>query len=268
MNGVISGDTITGTITTNETLTGQLSNAKSVDLSSDTITPSDLKSGIKAHNSTGTQITGEMVNNGAVAHIINTKDDQYTIPEGYHNGNGIVGIDSSEQDKIIPENIKKDTTILGITGTLKGGYGYTKLGEGEVSINTSSTAQTEQLTIECGEEAYTKDRIIYVRIRDKEGLKNGYFYGTDNFFYNTNKANGETYDCTMASRIIIRRTNYGTYSANTNNNYGVYANSINSNGTLKIYSRYSSSYSGSINGTYHIDVYALDFPDGVSPFDI
>lgn len=119
MNGVISGETLTGLINTESDLTGVLTNPKNIDLSSDTITPSDLKSGVKAHDSTGTQITGSMVDNGAVIGNISTKDEEYTINEGYHNGNGKVSIDSNEQDKIIPGNIKKDVSILGVTGTLE-----------------------------------------------------------------------------------------------------------------------------------------------------
>lgn len=269
MNGVISADTLTGTLNTNNELTGVLSNPITIDLSGDTITPSDLKSGVKAHNSEGTQITGQMVDNGAVIETINTKEVECTIPEGYHNGNGKVSINTTEQEKIIPDNIKKDVSILGVTGTLVGGgYGYTKIGEKDIEVNTTSTAQIEQTTINCGSEAYTKDKIIYVRIRDKAGARNGYFLGTDNFLFNTRAANGETYDCEIFARSLIKRTNYGTYSGYTANAYGVYAQSISKEGVIKICSKYHSSYPGTINGTYHIDVYALDFPDGVSIFDI
>lgn len=268
MNGVISGETLTGVINTESDLTGVLTNPKTIDLSGDTITPSDLKYGVKAHNSEGTQITGSMVDNGTVIGSISSKDDEYTIQEGYHNGNGKVSIASSEQDKIIPENIKKDVSILGITGTLKGGYGYTKLAEKDITINTTSTSQIEQTTIDCGSEAFTKERIIYVRIRDKAGKRDGYFLGTDNFFVNGRKANNENYECESGCRIIIRRTNYGTYSTYANYTYGVYAYSITPAGVVKICSRYHSSYPGTINGTYHIEVYALDYPDAVSPYDI
>lgn len=268
MNGVISGETLTGVINTESDLTGVLTNPKTIDLSGDTITPSDLKSGVKAHNSEGTQITGSMVDNGAVIETINTKDDEYTIPEGYHNGNGKVSIDSTEKAKIIPENIKKDVSILGITGTLKGGYGYTKLGEGEVTVNTSSTAQTQQLAIQCGEEAYTQDRMIYVRIRDKAGKRPGYFLGTDNFFFNSRKASGTTHDCDHCARVLYYRTTYSSYYAYTRDPYGIYAYSISKEGEVRIYSKYSSGYSGIIDGTYKVEVYALDYPDGISPFDI
>ena len=42
------------------------------------------------------------------------------MPLGYHNGSGKVAIDSTEQDKIIPGNIKSGVEILGVTGTYRG----------------------------------------------------------------------------------------------------------------------------------------------------
>lgn len=172
-----------------------------------------------------------------------------------------------------PNDVKKDIVFYGkdgvrTIGTNTDKTSYKKLGETDVTVNTSSSAQTEVATIDCGEEAYTKDKMIYVRIRDKAGIRNGYFYGTDNFFFNTRKANGETYDCDQCARILFRRTNYGTYSAYTSNTYGVYGYTITSTGLVRIYSRYNSSYTGTINGTSHIEVYSLEYPDGVSPFNI
>lgn len=132
MNGLISGDTLIGTITTDGALTSILTNPKNIDLSDDTITPEDLRNGVKAHDSSGVQITGSMVDNGAVIETINTKDEEHAINEGYHNGNGKVSIDSGEQEKIIPENIKKGINILGVIGTLEianlnwGAIGYSE----------------------------------------------------------------------------------------------------------------------------------------------
>lgn len=39
---------------------------------------------------------------------------------GYHDGSGKVGIDATEQAKIIPENIREGITILGVEGTMSG----------------------------------------------------------------------------------------------------------------------------------------------------
>lgn len=71
----------------------------------------------------GTKKTGTMKNNGAVTGKITTKDGKYTVPQGYHDGSGTVQIDSTEQAKIIPSNIRDGVTILGVVGTMSGSEG-------------------------------------------------------------------------------------------------------------------------------------------------
>lgn len=68
----------------------------------------------------GAKITGTMPNRGAVTGTITTKAGQYTIPQGYHDGSGKVGISSTEQAKLIPENIRQGITILSVEGTMSG----------------------------------------------------------------------------------------------------------------------------------------------------
>lgn len=124
-----------------------------IDLTGDTVAAAKLLSGITAHDksgapitgsctfdadtrdatasadeillgetaySVGSKITGTMPNNGAVSGTISTKAGQYTVPQGYHDGSGKVGINSTEQAKIIASNIKSGVTILGVTGTYSG----------------------------------------------------------------------------------------------------------------------------------------------------
>lgn len=61
-----------------------------------------------------------MKNNGAVTGTISAKDEEYTIPQGHHDGSGKVGINATEQAKIIPENIREGITILGVEGSMSG----------------------------------------------------------------------------------------------------------------------------------------------------
>lgn len=68
----------------------------------------------------GSKLTGTMPNNGAVAGTISSKDDQYTIGIGYHDGSGKVSIASTEKAKITAGNIKQGITILGVEGTYSG----------------------------------------------------------------------------------------------------------------------------------------------------
>lgn len=61
-----------------------------------------------------------IADNGAVSGNISAVAQQYTIPAGYHNGQGKVQIASAEQAKIIQGNIKSGVTILGVTGSYAG----------------------------------------------------------------------------------------------------------------------------------------------------
>lgn len=87
----------------------------------------------------GTKITGKMKNNGAVTGKISTKTGQYTIPQGYHDGSGKVSIDSTEQAKLIPANIREGVTVLGVAGAMSPNEGEKAQ---EKSVIPSTEAQT------------------------------------------------------------------------------------------------------------------------------
>lgn len=144
-----------------------------IDLTADTIEPDKLLNGIKAHGADGepiegtctfdadtqdatataaeilatktaynkgAKVTGTMKNNGAVKGTITTKNGKYTVPQGYHDGSGTVTISDTEQQKIIPNNIRSGVTILGITGDMTG--------DEAVNAQTKSvTPTTEEQTI-------------------------------------------------------------------------------------------------------------------------
>jgi hypothetical protein len=61
-----------------------------------------------------------MKNNGAVSGSISTKAGVYTVAQGYHDGSGKVQIDSTEQAKLVPANIRDGVTILGVQGAMSG----------------------------------------------------------------------------------------------------------------------------------------------------
>lgn len=68
----------------------------------------------------GQVLTGTMPNRGAVTGTISTKAQEYTVPQGYHDGSGKVSIAAAEQAKIIATNIRSGVTILGVEGTMSG----------------------------------------------------------------------------------------------------------------------------------------------------
>ena len=66
----------------------------------------------------GVKLTGTMKNNGAVNETISTKDGTVTIPQGFHDGSGKVGIAETEKAKLIAGNIRQGVTILGVEGEM------------------------------------------------------------------------------------------------------------------------------------------------------
>lgn len=193
-----------------------------------------------------------------------------TADSGY-DGLGIVTV--TGDSNLIAGNIKKDVTIFGTTGTYEatGGSSYTLLGQHDFTVNTTSTSATSIGTMALGTSAYTKDSIIYVKVRDLAGPRNGHFVGSDSFIFNINKANGTTSQITQIAKTAIRKTASGSFAYTTTastTGYGVYPYSLQSSGNLNIYVRYNSTNSLTLDGTYRVEVYSLAYaPTGGSPFD-
>ena len=108
------------------------------DTSDATATAAEILLGMTAYKN-GEKLTGTMPNNGAVTGTISTKEQQYTVPQGYHDGSGKVSIAAAEQAKVIPGNIKDGVEILGVTGT------YT--GEGVTAQAKTVTPSTSQQVV-------------------------------------------------------------------------------------------------------------------------
>lgn len=143
-----------------------------IDLTADTVTASDVLTGVKFHLPSGAQgtgscafdvdssnctatvaevlatktfakngsvLTGTMPNRGAVSGTISDKATPYTIPQGYHDGSGTVGLDSSSANALVANNIREGVEILGVTGTMSGSEGMKPQSK---TVTPSSTAQT------------------------------------------------------------------------------------------------------------------------------
>lgn len=89
------------------------------DTTDDTVAAAEILAGKTAH-ARGVKLTGTMPNNGAVTGDISTKAGQFTIPQGYHDGSGKVGIKATEQEKLVPGNIKAGVEVLGVVGAFAG----------------------------------------------------------------------------------------------------------------------------------------------------
>lgn len=127
-----SGAPITGTST------------KDADTSDATATAAEILATKTAYVN-GNKITGSMPNRGAVTGTISTKAEQYTIPQGYHDGSGKVSISSTEQAKLIATNIRQGVTILGVEGSMSGTEDVTA-----ETVNVTPTASAQTITPSTG----------------------------------------------------------------------------------------------------------------------
>ena len=139
--------------------------------------------------------------------------------------------------------------------------GFKLISSSELTVNTTSTSASTAGTVALGSSAFTKDKIIYVRIRDKAGKRDGYFYGSDSFFMNWRNANGSTSALTVCAQEYYRYS--GTSFTGASGAYGVYAYQLATDGTLTIRRRYNSTNTLTINGTFVIDVYEVDTPQTI-----
>lgn len=78
------------------------------------INTNKIATGLKVYSGDGVPMVGTMPNNGALNYTPSTVVQ--TIPAGYTDGGQVAG-----DSNLIAANIKKDTTIFGVTGTLDGG---------------------------------------------------------------------------------------------------------------------------------------------------
>lgn len=164
------GDAVVGDVAQGKTFTSKnglkLTGTKKVDdnvvdTSYGTVTASGMLKGLIAF-SKGQKITGTMEEIGDRSYSIRNKDSTITIPEGHSNGKGVtVNIEKSDRDKIIPENIKKDVSILGVIGTL----------EASTGIDTSdATAIAENIL--SGKTAYVAGEKVTGTMPDKTNISN------------------------------------------------------------------------------------------------
>lgn len=203
---------------------------------------------------------------GAETYTPTTADQ--TIPSGrWLAGNQTIKGDAN----LLPANIKKNVSIFSVVGTYEGGGGgsssYTQLASVEQAASTTSTSSTNLVWVTA---ATNYDKWEYVRIRDKAGKRNGYFYGSDTIYPPNSNAAGT--DATRQALRIIYRVENGEVLSRTGQSLlqtggcGVFPSTRNAVG-VQIQTKVDSNYAPIIDGTYTIEVYELDDPSGMTPLE-
>ena len=169
--------------------------------------------------------------------------------------------------------VASDGTVT--TGTASGGgsSAWTKVAETTYTVSTSSTTASDVGTWETGHsEIWTSDKILYIRIRDTAGKRNGYFYGLDTWFINMFPKNNDSSTTDTNTGLISHIWSVDSNGIYTyrygygGTNYGVYPLTIYSDGQIRFRKRYNSTYTRTVNSTYKVEVYLLDPAGGVPIF--
>lgn len=110
-----------------------------IDPSDATATESDILNPKTAYLSDGTKHTGSMVNRGAVSQTLDTTTTSYTIPSGYHNGNGSVSV-TTQTKSVTPST--NSQTVSADSGKVLESVTVGAISTQSKSCTPSGTAQT------------------------------------------------------------------------------------------------------------------------------
>lgn len=104
----------------------------------------DILSGKTAYKN-GVKLTGTMTNQGEQHLTISARDTAVTIPAGYHDGSGDIGLSSTDKAALIAANIRSGVSILGITGSMSGSENVKATSATLTPYTTSQTIQPSDL---------------------------------------------------------------------------------------------------------------------------
>lgn len=116
----------------------------------------------------GNKITGTMPNKGAVNGEIAAKAEQFTIPAGFHDGSGKVGISATAQAAIVAGNIKQGVTILGVEGT----YGGEAV-KAQANKNVTPTFAAQEILPDEGYDYLAKVTVAKIPVTETDNAAGG-----------------------------------------------------------------------------------------------
>ena len=146
-----------------------------------------------------------------------------------------------------------------------GGSSFTLIASDEFEYATTATTEQTVKTLNTETTFRTADKLTAVRVYDKAGAKNGYFAEFWGIIFDYEALNGSPSAVTFGNRLCIYKTSGGAFSTSTSAQ-GVYPYQLSrTSNTDRVQIRAKATSSMAIDGTYVVEVYLLDFPDGISP---
>lgn len=205
-----------------------------------------------------------------------TTSAQDVEPDSGYDGLSKVAVDAIPSQYIIPTGTKSVTengtgidvaqyAAVDVAVPSSGGSSWTKVATAEVEDTYAGTTGAALTTIDLSATPWTGQALLFVSVRDKAGEVNGKYFGTDTVgFWGGPNSSPVYMGCVYRG---YAGNPYGNESYGSSSAYGIYPQSYNSSTkVLNIFHRYKSGTTGTIDGTYVIEVYKLDYAPGGNPF--
>lgn len=130
----------------------------------------DILSGKTAYKN-GSKLTGTMTNQGEKHLTITARDTAVTIPAGYHDGSGDIGLGSTDKAALVAVNIREGVTILGVEGSMSGSEDMTATSATITPYTTSQTIVPSDLGAYNAITSVTVNAIAYTETDNQAGGK-------------------------------------------------------------------------------------------------
>ena len=130
----------------------------------------DILAGQTAYKN-GTKLTGTMTNQGEKHLTLSARDTAVTIPAGYHDGSGDIGLNSTDKAALIATNIRSGVTVLGVQGSMSGSEDIAATSTTITPYTTSQTIQPSDLGNYNSFSAVTVSAIAYTETDNVAGGK-------------------------------------------------------------------------------------------------
>lgn len=160
-----------------------------------------------------------------------------------------------------------------LNGSGGGGGSWELLGEKEETLNVTSSSNPTKVSEITISGIATSDKLIYVDIRDKAGKRDGYFYESVSVYITGSAYGGAAISYLYPVKMSFKYANSAVESEYATGSTGgwytgttaplgcIFAQTINAEtNTIAIQAKNTTSSGVTVNGTYSIKVYAIDFP--------
>ena len=130
----------------------------------------------------------------------------------------------------------------------------------EVSTTSSTATKVEDISLTPEDNTW-----YYAIVEDTGAPTAGYFYGSESFFKRMKYGNTTNSQCFILSCRIFNSME-PSYKIDTTAGYGVYV-TVNNSAVISVWSKYSSTNSGTVDGTYKVTVYQMAEPVPMLPYE-